>query len=168
VHDWDGLELTNEQGAVSCGYDCGGVACSAACSQNPWGAWGQSAARPTVSRVVGVLTSRSIYVFAKTPQIKKPDGKPLLRKDIQYSLLSYIFHDDKKVFTSSYDSSRPQITFSELYIESISRSSKCSRVVRDKLLSDRDLAVSVGMVSLLVNVGKMNTTLTCTFLSVSL
>src|SRR5205085_2617273 len=34
---------------------------------------------------------RSIYVFAKTPQIKKPDGKPLLRRDIQFALLSNIF-----------------------------------------------------------------------------
>ena len=104
---------------------------------------------------------RSIYVFAKTPQIKKPDGVPLYRKDIQFALLSYIFNNDQAVFTSSYDSASPKMTFADLYIESMSRSSKCSRVVREKLLSDRDLAVSVAMVSLLVNVGKMNTTLTC-------
>jgi Ino eighty subunit 1 len=54
------------------------------------------------------------------------------------------------------------MTFSELYIDSMARSSKCSRVVREKLLLDTDLAISVAMVSLLVNVGKMNTTLTCT------
>jgi Ino eighty subunit 1 len=100
-------------------------------------------------------------VFAKTPQIKKPDGKPLLRKDIQFALLSHIFHNDKAVFTSSYDAASPKMTFSELYIDSMARSSKCSRVVREKLQLDTDLAISVAMVSLLVNVGKMNTTLTC-------
>jgi hypothetical protein len=104
----------------------------------------------------------SIYVFAKTPQIKKPDGKPLLRKDIQFALLAYIFHNDKAVFTSSYDAASDKMTFSELYIDSMARSSKCSRVVREKLQMDTDLAISVAMVSLLVNVGKMNTTLTCT------
>jgi Ino eighty subunit 1 len=100
-------------------------------------------------------------VFAKTPQIKKPDGKPLMRKDIQFALLSHIFHDDKAVFTSSYDASAEKMTFSELFVESMARSSKCSRVVRDKMQTDTDLAISVAMVSLLVNVGKMNTTLTC-------
>lgn len=54
------------------------------------------------------------------------------------------------------------MTFSELYVDSMARSSKCSRVVREKLQIDTDLAISVAMVSLLVNVGKMNTTLTCT------
>jgi Ino eighty subunit 1 len=103
-------------------------------------------------------------VFAKTPQIKKPDGKPLLRKDIQFALLSYIFQNDKKVFTSSYDAAAEKMTFSELYIDSMARSSKCSRVVREKLQTDRELAISVAMVSLLVNVGKMNTTLTCIIL----
>lgn len=106
-------------------------------------------------------------MFAKTPQIKKPDGVPLFRKDIQFALLSHIFNDDKEVFTSSYDALKPKSTFSELYIESMSRSSKCSRVVREKLLADTELAISVAMVSLLVNVGKMNTTLTCTQLTLS-
>jgi hypothetical protein len=110
------------------------------------------------------LFSRSIYVFAKTPQIKKRDGLPLLRGDIQFALLSYIFHDQREVFTSSYSANAPKMTFAELYIESMSRSSKCSRVVREKLMMDLDLAISVAMVSLLVNVGKMNTTLTCTSL----
>jgi Ino eighty subunit 1 len=87
---------------------------------------------------------------------------PLYRKDIQFALLSYIFNNDQAVFTSSYDSAYAKMTFADLYIESMSRSSKCSRVVREKLLSDKELAVSVAMVSLLVNVGKMNTTLTCT------
>jgi Ino eighty subunit 1 len=122
--------------------------------------------RSTESTILNSLSNadiRSIYVFAKTPQIKKPDGKPLLRKDIQFALLSYIFHNDKAVFTSSYDAASPKMTFSELYIDSMARSSKCSRVVREKLQIDTDLAISVAMVSLLVNVGKMNTTLTCIF-----
>lgn len=101
-------------------------------------------------------------MFAKTPQIKKPDGKPLLRKDIQFALLQYIFNDTKEVFTSSYNASTSKMRFADLYIESMAQSSKCSRVVRDKLLQDTDLAINVAMVSLLVNVGKMNTTLTCT------
>lgn len=43
----------------------------------------------------------------------------------------------------------------------MARSSKTSKVLRDKLLSDREAAKGMAMVCLLVNVGRMNTTLNC-------
>ncbi|KAH6648872.1 hypothetical protein BKA67DRAFT_522688 [Truncatella angustata] len=96
----------------------------------------------------------------KIRHLKKEDGEPLWRKDIQYDFLRSVFDNPKKVFTNSYDSYLDEKqTFADLYIDTMARSSKTSKVLRDKLLSDREAAKSMAMVCLLVNVGRMNTTL---------
>ncbi|KAJ1329417.1 Ino eighty subunit 1 [Microdochium nivale] len=96
----------------------------------------------------------------KIRHLKKDDGEPLWRRDIQYDFLKAVFDDDRKVFTNNYegDKSNKQ-NFADLYIDTMARSSKTSKVLRDKLLSDREAAKSMAMVCLLVNVGRMNTTL---------
>lgn len=96
----------------------------------------------------------------KIRHLKKNDGEPLWRDDIQYDFLKAVFDDDRKVFTNSYEKDRlgPQC-FADLYIDTMSRSSKTSKVLRDKLLSDREAAKGMAMVCLLVNIGRMNTTL---------
>ncbi|KAK9769210.1 putative Ino eighty subunit 1 [Seiridium cardinale] len=102
----------------------------------------------------------AFQTVGKIRHLKKEDGEPLWRKDIQYDFLRSVFDNDRKVFTNSYD---PYIeekqTFADLYIDTMARSSKTSKVLRDKLLSDREAAKSMAMVCLLVNVGRMNTTL---------
>ncbi|KAL2134464.1 hypothetical protein VTI74DRAFT_110 [Chaetomium olivicolor] len=98
--------------------------------------------------------------IGKIRHLKKEDGEPLWRKDIQYDFLRAIFDDENKVFTNSYEPNRlGKQCFADLYIDSMSRSSKTSKVLRDKLLSDRDAAKGMAMVCLLVNIGRMNTTL---------
>ena len=52
-------------------------------------------------------------------------------------------------------------TFSEIYIDAMARSSKTSKILKEKLLSERSAALNMAMVCLLVNVGRMNTTLNC-------
>lgn len=103
------------------------------------------------------------HQIGKIRHLKKEDGEPLWRVDIQFDFLKAIFDDDKKVFTNSYDSSLPKQTFADLYIDTMARSSKTSKVLRDKLMSDREAAKGMAMVCLLVNVGRMNTTLNCMF-----
>ncbi|KAK8106589.1 INO80 chromatin remodeling complex Ies1-like protein [Apiospora kogelbergensis] len=50
--------------------------------------------------------------------LKKEDGEPLWRKDIQYDFLRAVFDDECKVFTNSYDiTQREKQTFARLYIE---------------------------------------------------
>ena len=99
----------------------------------------------------------------KIRHLKKEDGEPLWRKDIQYDFLRSVFADDQKVFTNSYEPGRiGKQCFADLYIDTMSRSSKTSKVLRDKLLSDREAAKGMAMVCLLVNIGRMNTTLNCT------
>ncbi len=99
----------------------------------------------------------------KIRHLKKEDGEPLWRRDIQYDFLRAVFDDNSKVFTNNYEKSKIQKqNFADLYIDTMARSSKTSKVLRDKLLSDREAAKGMAMVCLLVNVGRMNTTLNCT------
>ncbi|KAG5977716.1 hypothetical protein E4U55_006556 [Claviceps digitariae] len=99
------------------------------------------------------------HQVGKIRHLKKEDGEPLWREDIQYDFLRAVFDNEQKVFTNSYDASIGKQCFADLYIDTMSRSSKTSKVLRDKLLSDRDAAKGMAMVCLLVNVGRMNTTL---------
>ncbi|RPA98002.1 hypothetical protein L873DRAFT_1915314 [Choiromyces venosus 120613-1] len=100
----------------------------------------------------------SFFSGSKIKHLKKPDGVPLWRKDIQYEFLQAIFTDDKAAFTNSYDGRAGQ-TFADVYIDAMARSSKTSKILRDKLTSERPNALNMAMVCLLVNVGRMNTTL---------
>ena len=93
--------------------------------------------------------------------MKKDDGIPLWRKDIQYDFLRYVFEDDKLVFHKVSDRS-PGHTFADIYLDAMAKSSKCSKILKDKLLTERAAAINMAMVCLLVNVGRMNTTLNCT------
>lgn len=101
----------------------------------------------------------------KLRHLKKDDGEPLWRKDIQYDFLRLIFEDDNAVFTNSYDENLPKQNFADLYIDAMARSSKTSKILRDKLLSEHEPAKNMAMVCLLVNLGRMNTTLNCEYLS---
>ncbi|KAF6842561.1 ino80 chromatin remodeling complex [Colletotrichum musicola] len=103
--------------------------------------------------------SGSQPVTGKIRHLKKEDGEPLWRKDIQYDFLRAIFDNEQAVFTNSYEPSKGPQNFADLYIDTMSRSSKTSKVLRDKLLSDRAAAKGMAMVCLLVNIGRMNTTL---------
>jgi Ino eighty subunit 1 len=99
----------------------------------------------------------------KIRHLKKDDGEPLWRKDIQYDFLKLIFENDNAQFTNSYDPTLPKQTFADLYIDAMARSSKTSKILRDKLLSEHEPAKNMAMVCLLVNLGRMNTTLNCEF-----
>ena len=99
--------------------------------------------------------------IGKIRHLKKEDGEPLWREDIQYDFLKAVFDNEQEVFTNSYDSSLGKQNFADLYIDTMSRSTKTSKVLRDKLLSDREAAKGMAMVCLLVNMGRMNTTLNC-------
>ncbi|KOS18688.1 Ino eighty subunit 1 [Escovopsis weberi] len=97
--------------------------------------------------------------IGKIRHLKKEDGEPLWRRDIQYDFLKGIFDNEQNVFTNSYDPDLGKQNFADLYIDTMARSSKTSKVLRDKLMSDREAAKGMAMVCLLVNMGRMNTTL---------
>ncbi|KAH8646061.1 putative Ino eighty subunit 1 [Tricladium varicosporioides] len=102
----------------------------------------------------------SIYSGNKVRHLKKDDGEPLWRKDIQYDFLKLIFEDDTVCFTNSYEPENiGKQSFANLYIDAMARSSKTSKILRDKLLTEHEPAKNMAMVCLLVNLGRMNTTL---------
>lgn len=121
---------------------------------------GHKPARGKAAKSQGREKDGAGAVTGKIRHLKKEDGEPLWRKDIQYDFLKAVFDDEKKVFTNSYETERMQC-FADLYIDTMARSSKTSKVLRDKLLTDRDAAKGMAMVCLLVNIGRMNTTLNC-------
>lgn len=100
----------------------------------------------------------SVYSGNKIRHLKKEDGVPLWRKDIQYDFLDIVFKDEQRVFTRYSDNEKGH-TFAEIYVDAMAKSSKCSKILKEKLKEDLDSAITMAMVCLLVNVGRMNTTL---------
>ncbi|SCU97972.1 LAMI_0F12354g1_1 [Lachancea mirantina] len=120
-----------------------------------------------------------------TRHLKKPDGEFFTRKDIQFEFLRQLFSDKQTLFSNHYQdtfqighSESPEslnvtdetyaarkfidnekLTFSECYLLSVASSTKCSKVLRDKLLFDQNVAFSTCVLSLLVNTGRLNTTI---------
>ena len=103
-------------------------------------------------------TVSSVYSGQKVRHIKKIDGEPLWRKDIQLRFLELVVNDETPCFTRVGDSKK-NMPFVDIYIDAVIRSSRTSKILRDRLGSDREAAVHMAMICLLVNVGRMNTTL---------
>lgn len=123
-------------------------------------------AHNTVSATVGTRrqangTIGSVYSGNRIKHLKKDDGIPLWRKDIQYQFLKLVFEDKSPVFTR-YSDGVKNLDFADVYIDCMARSSKTSKILKDKLQSDKKAAINMAMVCLLVNFGRMNTTLNCT------
>ncbi|KAJ5635189.1 uncharacterized protein N7484_008502 [Penicillium longicatenatum] len=117
----------------------------------------------TASATVGTRrqangTIGSVYSGNKIRHLKKEDGIPLWRKDIQYQFLKLVFEDKTPVFTR-YPDGEKNLDFADIYIDAMARSSKTSKILKDKLQNDKPAAISMAMVCLLVNFGRMNTTL---------
>ncbi|KAJ5171518.1 uncharacterized protein N7500_004301 [Penicillium coprophilum] len=117
----------------------------------------------TASATVGTRrqangTIGSVYSGNKIRHLKKDDGIPLWRKDIQYQFLKLVFEDKTPVFTR-YPDGQKGLDFADVYINAMARSSKTSKILKDKLQNDKPAAINMAMVCLLVNFGRMNTTL---------
>lgn len=98
--------------------------------------------------------------------LKYSDGHPLTRQDLQYDLLHHIFADPRQVFTNPYPTNpgqtpQPKLTFRDLYLNTILHSPKCSRGPRDKALENQGFGTEFAKMSLLTNVGRINTTMAC-------
>ncbi len=86
----------------------------------------------------------------------------LTRDDIQFDLLDSIFSDPTKAFTDQTGGkSSSKITFSQLYINALYQSNKCSKVLKDKMKETPAFAIELAKISLLANVGRINTTMAC-------
>jgi Ino eighty subunit 1 len=117
----------------------------------------------TVGTAVGTRrqangTVGSVYSGSKVKHIKKEDGTPLWRKEIQYEFLRLVIDDTTPVFTRFSDGKKG-FNFADIYIDCLAKSSKTSKILKDRLQVERQAAQNMAMICLLVNVGRMNTTL---------
>ena len=103
-------------------------------------------------------TVGSVYSGSKIRHIKKADGIPLWRKDIQFAFLQEVVGNTTQCFTRFSDSEK-NCTFADIYIDCMARSSKTSKILKERLFIDKPAAQNMAMICLLVNVGRMNTTL---------
>ncbi|KXN89841.1 Ino eighty subunit 1 [Leucoagaricus sp. SymC.cos] len=99
------------------------------------------------------------YLSRKALPIKRNDAEPLTREDVQFDLLNYIFSDTTAAFTSTTPGKTTRISFSELYINALYSSAKCSKVLKDKMIDTPAFAIELAKFSLLTNVGRINTTM---------
>ena len=74
-------------------------------------------------------TIGSVYSGNKIRHIKKDDGVPLWRKDIQYEFLKTVFNDKRSTFTRVSDSMK-NCNFADIYIDAMANSSKTSGVFK--------------------------------------
>ncbi|EPQ60889.1 hypothetical protein GLOTRDRAFT_113402 [Gloeophyllum trabeum ATCC 11539] len=104
--------------------------------------------------------SSSQYVHRKTVPIKRGDAEPLTRKDVQFAVLHHIFSDTARVFTDpSPGKAANKVTFADLYVNALFNSSKCSKVLKDKMVETPPFALEFAKICLLTNVGRINTTM---------
>ncbi|CAK5265281.1 unnamed protein product [Mycena citricolor] len=105
------------------------------------------------------LSNSAGYLSRKALPIKRNDAEALTREDVQYDLLRYIFEDEQAVF--HHPTPGKKCCFRELYIHAIYNSSKCSKVLKDKMVETPAFAIELAKISLLTNVGRINTTMAC-------
>jgi len=105
---------------------------------------------------------RPQYVSRKTLAIKRGDSEILTRNDVQYAFLYHVFNDKTLAFTDETPGKPPtKVKFCDLYVHALYNSAKCSKVMRDKMLETPAFAVEFAKISLLTNVGRINTTMAC-------
>lgn len=101
-----------------------------------------------------------VFSGNKIRHLKKEDGIPLWRSDIQFDFLKAVYEDTQPVFTR-YPDGANGYDFNDIYVDAMCRSSKTSKILKDKLEADKEATRSMCMICLLVNLGRMNTTLNC-------
>ncbi|CAA7266623.1 unnamed protein product [Cyclocybe aegerita] len=130
--------------------------------------WLPEAAPPSVTPLLGLLfynlTSIHVlgsvgYLSRKALPIKRNDAEPLTREDVQYDLLHYLFSDVNAVFTNATPGKRDKVTFGDLYVSALYSSSKCSKVLKEKMVETPAFSLEFAKIALLTNVGRINTTM---------
>jgi Ino eighty subunit 1 len=80
---------------------------------------------------------------------------------VQYDLLHYLFTNKNAVFTNPNTAKRDKVTFGDLYVSALYTSSKCSKVLKEKMVEIPAFSIEFAKIALLTNVGRINTTMAC-------
>ncbi|KAI0274902.1 hypothetical protein BC834DRAFT_20390 [Gloeopeniophorella convolvens] len=106
----------------------------------------------------------SLFARRKAFAIKHHEAEPLTRRDLQYDFLHHVFASQERVFTDPNlpaNQDGPQsATFRDLYVHALTSSPRCSKALREKMQDTPDFATDFAKISLLANVGRVNTTMT--------
>lgn len=126
--------------------------------------------------------NQTLLINSRTRHLKKDDGEPYWRSEIQFEFLLRLFLNDKRVFSNPYygtkegfvwpehfrfvrkkngtveENDGKMLTFFELYLVTLLKSSKVSKILKDRLTLDINYALNFSVICLLVNVGRLNTT----------
>ena len=113
----------------------------------------------------------SSFARRKAFAIKHQEAEPLTRRDLQYDFLYHIFAAPERVFTDPTLPAPPKedgvgggggtVTFRDLYVHALMSSPRCSKALREKMQETPEFATDFAKMSLLANVGRVNTTMTC-------
>lgn len=114
----------------------------------------------------------------RSKHLKKPDSEPLLRLDIQHDFLQKLLTNNLKLFKNPFgkidesvkywpkiaDSEKSlgyegKLTFFQLYLLTILKSNRISKILKDRLVGDLNYAFKFIILCLLVNFGRLNTTI---------
>lgn len=102
----------------------------------------------------------SMVITPRPLIIKGNDGEPLLRKTIQYDFLQALFNDTTQCFTEpTLPAPNNKVTFNTLYRKALLASSKMTGSQRIKMEQFPEFGLVMAQVCLLVNIGRINTTL---------
>ncbi|KAF7339691.1 Ino eighty subunit 1 [Mycena sanguinolenta] len=89
--------------------------------------------------------------------IERADGEPITRAELQFALLTHIFADETKVFSDPAGAPE-KLSFRDLYVNSILRSSKAKSVLKEKLAFPT-FATDFAILALCTNVGRIAPTM---------
>ena len=112
----------------------------------------------------------SSFARRKAFAIKHQEAEPLTRRDLQYDFLYHVFAAQERVFTDPTlspkedgggDGGGGAVTFRDLYVHALMSSPRCSKALREKMQETPEFATDFAKMSLLANVGRVNTTMTC-------
>jgi len=111
----------------------------------------------------------SSFARRKAFAIKHQEAEPLTRRDLQHDFLHHVFASQERVFTdptltsTKGDDPPSTVTFRDLYVHALMNSPRCSKALREKMVETPEFATDFAKISLLANVGRVNTTMTCPF-----
>lgn len=85
-------------------------------------------------------------------------------------MLNDIFSDRTVRFTAPVDANSPPtepiyLNFDQLYLEAVLSSMKTTQNLRTKLIENPQFAISFCKIALMINIGRINTTLACAWCS---
>lgn len=125
---------------------------------------------------------QTLLINARSRHLKKNDGEPYWRNEIQFKFLMSLFFNYDRVFRNPYYNTfhgfdwpdhfkyykdkdgelhlnnGEMLTFFELYLITLLKSSKISKILKARLMLDINYALNFAIICLLVNIGRLNTT----------